>query len=297
MLKNYFLTSLCFIFLSHLGYTSGVETISAHALKEMHRFDFHRADSLAQILERHHPNHFLTHFTRANYNWWLIITHPRDGNLERAYLSSLNNALEAIEKSSGSNMAGNKLFWVINIYAFKARLDLMNHNFLKAIRHMDKCIGYINKSMGHEQKYPNLYLTSGLYNFLSAYGALKYPFLRPYTIFYPKGDMDKGIQQLYAATENANPVINTEAHYFLMRIYLDLKRDLSKASYHAGWLTVHYPENLIFLYYAHKIKVELMKNYRAEELKERYMYLLGRNNQLNPIQKRHLTEMITLSNN
>jgi hypothetical protein len=138
--------------LFHFCYSQNSFQISADAVHELQRFNFARADSMISVLEESDQDHFLTHFTRANYLWWQIITHPKDEFLEKRYNTSLDNTINSIEGTLAGEKSPQILFWLINTYAFKARLDLMNSEYIKAIRHLRKCIGFIEESMGKERQ-------------------------------------------------------------------------------------------------------------------------------------------------
>jgi hypothetical protein len=111
------------------------------------------------------------------------------------------------------------------------------------------CVEQIERSMGREMEFGGFYLTSGLYNYLTAEAARRFPLLKPYAIFYPRGDRGLGIAQLEKAFASNQPLWKTEAGYFLMRIHLEQGQDAPKAEPYARWLTATYPSNLIFQYY------------------------------------------------
>jgi hypothetical protein len=276
----------------HFCYSQNTFQISADAVHELQQFNFAGADSLISVLEKYDQDHYLTHFTKANYYWWQIITHPRDEVLEQRYQVSLENTIKSIDKTFSGKNSPEILFWLINTYAFKARLDLLNFEYIKAVRHLRKCIGFIEESLGEENNYPDLNLTSGLYNYMADYGSKKYPFLRLYTLLYPIGNMEKGLVQLNHATQSANRVISAEAHYFLMRIYFELEENYEIAAYHANWLVSHFPYNPIYLYYAYLVSELNPSSIILDRLRGRFFDAIENNKHLTRNQRDHLFEMM-----
>jgi hypothetical protein len=157
---------------------------------------------------------------------------------------------------------------------------------------MKNCVDFIDISLGKEKAYPDFNLTSGLYNYLSDYGTRKYPFLVFYSLMYPRGNMLKGLEQLKVATQNDDEVIRTEAHYFLMKIYIELEKNYEEALYHASYLTEKHPGNLIFLYHYYQLLQLQGKAEMASEVKSDYKYQLKFNTHLSSRQKQYLIGLL-----
>ena len=263
------------------------------ALTAIYDFRFHDADSLLNHMETNYQESYLPHLVRASFYWWLIISED-DGSLNKErYIATLSKAEDIINRVVQNNSHNYRdIFHFINLYALKARLDLLNGNYLKALRHMKNCVDFVSISLGREEAYPGFNLTSGLYNYLSDYGAKQYPFLVFYSLMYPRGNMLKGLEQLKVATQNDDQVIRTEAHYFLMKIYLDLEKNHEEALYHASYLTEKHPENLIFLYHYYQLLQLQGKAEMANEVKSDYKYQLKYNTHLSIRQKQYLIGLL-----
>ena len=179
---------------------SCINSLSAEAMLALYDFRFHHADSLIQNMEETFPDHFLPHLTRANYYWWKIISENPGSEQQQLYLSSLNNAENIVKQLVRRKQYDYAdVFHFINLYALRARLDLINGAYTKALRHMKNSLDFIGLSLGREEIHENFYLTSGLYNYMTEYGSRSYPFLRLYALMYPKGNMRLGISQLETA--------------------------------------------------------------------------------------------------
>jgi hypothetical protein len=263
------------------------------ALIAIYDFRFHDADSLLNHMETNYRGSYLPHLVRAGFYWWLIISEDDSSVNKERYIASLSKAEISINTVFQNNSYYYKdIFHLINLYALKARLDLLNGNYLKALRHMKNCVDFIDISLGKEKAYPDFNLTSGLYNYLSDYGTRKYPFLVFYSLMYPRGNMLKGLEQLKVATQNDDEVIRTEAHYFLMKIYIELEKNYEEALYHASYLTEKHPGNLIFLYHYYQLLQLQGKAEMASEVKSDYKYQLKFNTHLSSRQKQYLIGLL-----
>ncbi len=130
-------------------------------------------------------------------------------------------------------------------------------------------------------------LTSGLYNYFVTRSQKDYPYLIPYLIFYPKGNMETGIKQLMAAYKSKNTILKTEAGYFLMKIYLEQEKDYTKAEFFARDLLNRYPDNLIFRYYFFKSLLVQNKIDQAINESIKINSLAKENIELTPAQQEH----------
>ncbi len=259
---------------------------SITAMQYLYHFQFHDADSLISQLEKEYPDHYLPHFVRANYFWWQIVSSSDQHQYKEEYYEALKKAENFLEPLTDvSNPDDNDLFFMINTLAFKARLDVMNGDYFRSLRHLNRSLRLIEYSLGRESQHSPLYLTSGLYNYLADYGKKRYPFLALYPLIYPSGNMETGLDYLKMAAMGSDTLVKAEAHYFLMRIYMEPENNHEKALEHAQWLTDQYPANLIFRYYHKTILKEMGQPDLVAELQKEFAGFLKKNEQLSTDQK------------
>lgn len=293
--SNYLILTICLSIPLNASIlnASFLNSLSAEAMLALYDFRFHHADSLIQNMEETSPDHYLPHLTRANYYWWKIISENPGIEQQQLYLISLNNAENIVKQLVRRKQYDYAdVFHFINLYALRARLDLINGGYTKALRHMKNCVDFIGLSLGREEIHENFYLTSGLYNYMTEYGSRSYPFLRLYALMYPKGNMRLGIIQLETAAKSLDIVLQTEARYFLMKIYLELEQDHQKALDHASWLTGKYPENLIYLYHYFELLSLSNQEAKADLIRKLYFERIQSNTHLSSDQRNYLEGLL-----
>ncbi len=227
-------------------------------MEALHRFEFPLADSLSRALLEHHPSHYLSHFARANYLWYVIITHAHGEVSTEAFSGHLQRAREDFEHRHPGRFTEKDamlLFHGVIIHALSLRYDAMEGHGMRVAAAGRQAAGYVRSSLGRETEYQGLYLSAGLYNYMVEAAGERYPLLRLYRLLYPRGDKELGIRQLEYAAGLEHPVWSTEARYFLLRIWLDMEADARRALPHAEWLVARYPGNLIFHYYHYQTLV------------------------------------------
>ncbi len=180
----------------------------------------------------------------------------------------LNRSLDLLNKRATKQLSLETLYDYIIIYAFKSRLQILKQNYFKSVWFLEESVDYIEKSLGDESEYPPLYLTSGLYLYFMNFAVNNYSYISPYVFFMPDGNKTKGLRYLKKATKSPLPFIQTEAHYFLLKIYLETEQQYNKGIKHAEILVNHYKDNVMYrwLYYRLLIKTdsEKAKQVRAD---------------------------------
>jgi tetratricopeptide (TPR) repeat protein len=259
---------------------------SITAMQYLYHFQFSDADSLISQLEKEYPEHFLPHFVRANYFWWQIVSNSDQQQYKEQYYEALKEAEKfLLPLTDIVDPDDNNLFFMINTLAFKARLDVMKGDYFKSLGHLNRSVRLIEYSLGRESQHFPLYLTSGLYKYLADYGKSRYPFLALYTLIYPSGNREVGLEYLEKAAMGSDTMVKVEAHYFLMRIFMEPENNHEKALEHAQWLKDQYPANLIFRYYHKTILEEVGQPDLVAELKKAFSDSLRNNDQLSTEQK------------
>lgn len=249
-------------------------------MEALYSFDLEKANALSSEMLVRFPGHYLSHFTRSQFLWWMIITHPLDQRLEEAYNQGLGRSLTAIKPLINEGRSHSHTFYFINIYAMQARLFLKKKEHLRTILSLKSCIDQIEVALGKEESYPPFYLSSGMYNYMSEYARDKFPFLSLYTLLYPRGDMALGLEQLEMAARSGHFIWRTEARYLLMKIFLELEQKPREALPLVRELLEQYPDNLIFRMHYVKILEALGQQTMAASEKEA---LLGKTRQVNGI--------------
>ncbi|OFZ02209.1 MAG: hypothetical protein A3K10_03985 [Bacteroidetes bacterium RIFCSPLOWO2_12_FULL_31_6] len=231
----------------------------------LYHFQFVKADSVAKQLKKQYPTDPLSYIFSANYNWWRIISGDTDQVYKNNFYIDLNSSLQYLKAKGEVNLSNEDIFNYINVYSYYARIDLMDGNYFKALKQIDNFIDYQKKSFGKESLYDPFYLTSGLYNYTIPYTIKHYPFLIPSLLFVPDGDQELGIKQLNIAAISNDVVVNTEAHYFLMKIYSEMDENFALANTNAEYLIKIYPDNLLYKYYYFELLIKQKKYKQAEE--------------------------------
>jgi hypothetical protein len=219
----------------------------------LYNFQFKKADSIISETTKNYPLDPFSKVLEANKYWWLLLSVDESNKeLSRNFLSTLTEAENLLVKNK-NNYSERDLFLLINVHGYKARLDLLNQNYLAILKNLDMSIGFIKSSNEKSTTYEPLFFTSGLYNYFMGKAKITYWFAFPLLSTYPEADKWKGIEMLKTCSFSKDKLIQTEADYFLMKIYLESEKNATLAMPFAQALIEQYPNNIIFQYYYYKI--------------------------------------------
>ena len=249
--------------------------------------EFKQADSTATSLLTNYPKNPTSHFFYVNYYWWKILTGDDTKEVRKKFITGILIEKKILDKKEKKSLSYEDIFNYMNVYAYQARMDLINNNYIRAVSHVDKCIGYLKLSFQHENKYDAFYLTSGLYHYFISRAHSHYPFLYPYLIFLPPSNLEKGFQYLVKCTALNNVVLQTEANYFLMKIYYEEEKEYKKAIPYAEWLSKTYPKNILYNYMYLKILLNLNEKNAVEKQFQKLIIQTAQNDELTENQKKH----------
>jgi hypothetical protein len=238
---------------------------------------FYFQDAVEQVMncKRLYPGSAWPYLMSANMIWWKLVSGEMTLDRQQEFMRELDMARQRLTSSHEG------LFCDIVSNVMRTRLELLKGNQLAAIRHIKGYYGSVKKSFGQESVYEPFNLTSGLYYYLAAVAWDEYPLLRPLLILFDRGDKVKGTKFLLKAASSDNPIVATEANYFLMRIYFDMEKNKETAFQFASWLVQKHPCNYIYLYYYLKCKPSDMAGDKNADRKDQVL----KNHQLSDQQR------------
>lgn len=276
------------VFSSNSIFSQNNENADSLFYNHLYNFNFKSAELLLKTNKQKFES--VEHkILSAQLWWWLLISEDTPYAEIDSCLKYLNKVTGSLSKTTHLN--DNELFYAIFAFSHKARIELIDENYLAAIQQLKRSMSYLEISFAKEKSLLKFSLTSGLYNCCMAYFAEEYPLLYPAVMFYPKGNMKRGIELLETVAKSGDIYLSAEANYFLLRIFLEMKQMPAEANKYANKLIKNFPSNLNYQYF--KLKV-LVANKQNEDAKNQYLKIISlanKNLELNANQRKHYTEL------
>ncbi|MEM6343622.1 MAG: tetratricopeptide repeat protein [Bacteroidota bacterium] len=214
------------------------------ALDFTYNFEFERAHFAFQKLQKAYPDHPAPYYLLAFNRWW------------QSYISTTRYYHPFIEKQLSLALSHNAqyaslaefrleyTFFQYMIYAFQARLDILQREWISGANSGRKALPYLEKGLAFAQESPEFYFSSGIYHYFAETYPEKHSYLQPFMVFFPDGNAQLGVDELNKASKQSD-FTQTESLFYLGDIYLE-EGDLKHAIQLKRRLTRQYPRNTWF---------------------------------------------------
>ena len=215
------------------------------------------------------------HLLHLNLAWWNIVSGNENSERWKESFEFHTDAIESnIEEIEAVNRTQRDTVLLIYAQLFRARIMLLEKKYINGLESLNACIHMIEKvmesnSIGNQ----HIKLIVGLYNYYYGHVYDDYYLLRPFLMGYPEGNKELGLQMIKECVGGQWDFNSTEAHYFLVKIFLESENNPELAMRYSSSLIKQYPTNLIYafqhyqgLYFAEDLegfesfKIKTLKN-------------------------------------
>jgi hypothetical protein len=214
-----------------------------------------------------------------NYYWWKLISGDNNSGYAQKIYSKVDE-LRNYYTNHSTAISDEMLFYITSVYAFEARVCLLDHSYRKALSSLSKYYSTLKPSFGKESKYPELNLTSGLFYFFTAYARERMPLFSPILRNYYAGDKQTGYDMIVKASKLGNEIVSEQSMYFLMKINFDIYENFQQSELYCRKLISIYPANLLYQYYLFKIFLATDQKMKARDQILVIKYYADNNHQL-----------------
>ncbi len=261
-----FILLFSFSICSSISAQDGRLSLLSHQLffEELTGFHFKEAK---EILESKEKDIVEYHFLFSYFYWWQYLIAPSDHDLRKKLISHLDASIEKVESAETNALTQ---YIELTTYAFYARVLIYENDYLAAIQYVNKITSTIEYSIQKSEQSPYYKLTTGLYHFAAGYAKSEFWYLYPYFLFIPEGNEKKGIEELNDLVTIEDFLIQNEANYFLMKIYMEAYDDYQTALKYALKIVDNNPTNLLYQGLLYKIYCALNLNEEMAKQKELY---------------------------
>lgn len=254
-----------------------IQIESTEAVNAMYNFEFTKAHSHFNYLQKKYPWHPLPYLLKGLNYWWQIVPNYQNTAFDNDFLAYMDTTIITAENILDNYNEIEGAFFLAAAYAFEGRLHSERRDYRKAALAGSRSLKYLEDCKGHEDYSPELLFGDALFNYYAEWIREEYPLLKPLMMFFPEGDKKLGIEQLKDVTRNAF-YSRTEAQFYLIRILSSGEdRDLREAIRVGEILHEDYPNNPYFhRYYARllyqsgrysksaKLSIEILENVKNE---------------------------------
>jgi tetratricopeptide (TPR) repeat protein len=222
-------------------------------LDALYNMDFAAADEVFNQLAAHYPDHPVSPFLRGLLPWWAMQLEPDDTSQDDAFLAAMDEVIDRCDRRLKADSGDvDAMFFKSGALAFRGRLHSDRGRYLRAARDGKEALHYLRDVVARDPGNDDLYFGLGLFDYLADVAPKRYKILRPFTLFFPKGDRARGLAELDRAMTRGH-FVPTETAFSLLQIHYVFEEDYGQALKMVEWLRQRYPDNSLFHLYEGKI--------------------------------------------
>jgi tetratricopeptide (TPR) repeat protein len=223
----------------------------------VYNLSFDSASTEFRAVVAAHPDHPAGHFFLAMVDWWRIVSDVGNAAYDERFHDQLDKVIALCESRLEVNESDlTALFYKGGALGFQGRLHGNRGDWIKAASAGRSALPIVQETYRLAPSNDDVLFGIGIYNYYAEVIPDHFPFVKPFMIFFPKGDRVKGMAQLRTASERAR-YANTEATYFLLQLLFNFEKQYADALPLALRLHARYPNNVLFHRYVGRVYAAL----------------------------------------
>lgn len=223
------------------------KSVVSAALEKMYNSEWDEANFiLEEVYEKYnqHPVSWLLKATELQLRYTPIESYP--GQFAK-YMQYLDKCSMLASKGLESGKYKEEFtFYMLASSGYIAQSYHHQKDYLKAASEGRRAYSYMKDGFEMAAANPDFYFTNGLYKYYRVRYPETHPAIKPFIVFFAKGNMIAGIADLKKARSQAIFTKN-EASMFLVGVYLKYENRPQEILSVAADLHRKYPQNLVFL--------------------------------------------------
>jgi tetratricopeptide (TPR) repeat protein len=220
-------------------------------VNQIYGIEFEKAEKTFSIIETEFPAHPSGKFFKAMITWWRILLNLDDESMDERFYKQLDLVIEMCDEILDKNPRNSDaMFFKGGSLGFRGRLYAIRESWFKSALDGKDGLALVFKAYEADPKNVDIQLGFGIYHYYADVIPRKYPAVKPFMIFFPKGDKVKGLRELENVAWNGR-YARIEARYLLLTLNFQFEENFDETLRWAQYLLHDYPNNPLFQkYYA-----------------------------------------------
>jgi len=243
---SYFLLFLLLFSMSAFANKEPIDSTISKGIKYIYNIKFHEAETTFKQLIADYPEHPAGRFFLAMIDWWKILLDIDNESYDDLFYQKIEDVIFQCDKLLKKNPKNDEaLFCKGGAIGFRGRLRGYRNSWIKAADDGREALPIVQEAYNLNPNNIDVQLGFGIYNYYASVIPDQYPMVKPLMIFFPKGDKQKGIEQLNKAAYFGK-YTKYESRYFLMTLYYEYENDVNTSLKYSELLVQDFPDNPTF---------------------------------------------------
>ena len=254
-MKKYFLVLIIFA-TTNFSQNARFDSLITAGIYQIYGIEFDQAVNTFQIVQKDYPKNPAGKFFDAMIDWWRIMLDMDNEQYDDQFEDKLDDVIDMCEDILDEDENNvNALFFKGGSLGFRGRLYSVRESWMDAALDGKDAMPIVYRVYELDPEHRDIQLGFGIYNYYADVIPEKYPFIKPFMMFFPEGDREKGLEQLVHVA-NHGKYSKIEARYFLLTSYYKFEENMKEAMVWADSLVNDFPNNPTFQRYKGRIHVK-----------------------------------------
>jgi tetratricopeptide (TPR) repeat protein len=218
-------------------------------INQIYGIEFDKAEKTFDVVMKEFPAHPSGKFFKAMITWWRILLDLDNESLDDKFYDQLDEVIDMCDDILDKNDKNiDALFFKGGAIGFRGRLRAIRESWFKAALDGKEGLAIVYKAYKVDPTNIDIQLGFGIYHYYAEVIPEKYPAVKPFMVFFPKGDKDKGLKELENVAWNGR-YARIEARYFLLTLNFQFEENMDETRKWGKLLLSDFPNNPNFQKY------------------------------------------------
>jgi len=218
-------------------------------VNQIYGIEFDKAEKTFDVVTKEYSTHPSGKFFKAMITWWRILLDLDNESLDEKFFNQLEECINMCDEILDKNDKNvDAMFFKGGSLGFRGQLRAIRESWFKAALDGKEGLSLVFKSYEVNPKNVDVQLGFGIYHYYAEVIPQKYPAVKPFMIFFPKGDKNRGIRELENVAWNGR-YTRIESRSFLQKLSFQFEENMDESRKWGKILLNDFPNNPYFQRY------------------------------------------------
>lgn len=218
-------------------------------VNQIYGIELDKAEKTFDVVVKEYSTHPSGKFFKAMITWWRILLDLENESMDEKFYNQLEEVIDQCDKILDKNAKSvDAMFFKGGSLGFRGRLRAIRESWFKAALDGKDGLALIFDAYNANPSNVDVQLGFGIYHYYAEVIPQKYPAVKPFMIFFPAGDKNRGLRELGNVGWNGR-YARIESRYFLMTLNFQFEDNMNEARRWGKLLLHDFPNNPNFQKY------------------------------------------------
>jgi len=218
-------------------------------INQIYGIELDKAEKTFDVVVKEYSRHPSGKFFKAMTTWWRILLDIEDESTDEKFYNQLEEVIDLCDDILDDNEKNvDAMFFKGGALGFRGQLLAIRESWFKAALDGKDGLNLVFKSYEVNPKNVDVQLGFGIYHYYADVIPKKFPAVKPFMVFFPKGDKNRGIKELENVAMNGR-YTRIESRHFLQKLLFQFEENMEESRKWGKALLNDFPNNPNFQKY------------------------------------------------